>query len=172
MIKKNWNEFYMANKRKSKEIDGFYYTYIFLNPLKPANIYFEEVNITLLYEPFYIGKGSSNRVKTHFYPSSLKNKSIKNNIIKKIHKNNKHVITLKLDVNLTQLKALELEEKYIKKFGRINNKTGILSNLTDGGDGTANLIILKTRKMVDKICTKTLEIIETYDSVSIAAKKK
>jgi hypothetical protein len=37
--------------------------------------------------------------------------------------------------NLTNEEACELEKTLIKKYGRINNKTGILCNMTDGGEG-------------------------------------
>jgi len=32
--------------------------------------------------------------------------------------------------------AKSLEKKYIKEFGRIDNRSGVLANHTDGGDGT------------------------------------
>ena len=40
--------------------------------------------------------------------------------------------------NLTWEEACQKEIEFIKKYGRIDNGTGILANLTDGGDGTIN----------------------------------
>ena len=72
--------------------------------------------------PYYIGKGLGNRawakIKGHIPP---KDKS-------------KIII---LEKNLTEIGALALERRYIKWYGRKNNKTGILINLTDGGEGVS-----------------------------------
>lgn len=38
-------------------------------------------------------------------------------------------------------KAAEWEQYYIKRYGRKNNNTGILENLTDGGEGVKGLVI-------------------------------
>jgi hypothetical protein len=37
--------------------------------------------------------------------------------------------------NISWEQSCELEKKYIKQYGRLSDKTGILVNLTDGGDG-------------------------------------
>lgn len=44
---------------------------------------------------------------------------------------------------LTWDKAAEWEQFYIKRYGRKNNHTGILENLTDGGEGVKGLVITK-----------------------------
>jgi hypothetical protein len=42
--------------------------------------------------------------------------------------------------NLSWEDACNLEKEYIKKYGRIDNKTGILTNMTDGGEGAIGRI--------------------------------
>ena len=71
--------------------------------------------------PYYIGKGQGNRayVKHKNYsnpPSDLSR-------------------IIFLETNLSEEDAFLLERQYIAKFGRKDNGTGILRNMTDGGEG-------------------------------------
>ena len=71
--------------------------------------------------PYYIGKGKNNRAydKNHrSFPKDL------NRIIF-------------LECNLTEIGALALERRYISWYGRKDQKTGCLINLTDGGESTS-----------------------------------
>lgn len=72
--------------------------------------------------PYYIGKGSKKRILEKH--TSAKIPENKNNIVI-------------LESNLTEIGALALERRYIKWYGRKNIGTGILNNLTDGGEGTS-----------------------------------
>jgi hypothetical protein len=76
--------------------------------------------------PYYVGKGKNNRAfqiaKRRMKPPSDKSRII-------FHTE-----------NLTEDQAFELEKELIAKYGRKDNGTGILRNLTDGGEGTSGII--------------------------------
>jgi hypothetical protein len=83
------------------------------------------------FTPYYVGKGKGKRAyEKHGKLPVPKNKN-------KI---------LFVSENLTEINALYLERYYIKWFGRKDNNTGILRNLTDGGDGTSGYKYTKEAK--------------------------
>jgi hypothetical protein len=84
-------------------------------------------------QPFYIGIG--NKVD---YARAYEFKADKrNNIWNAIY----HKTQIEVDIlfdNITKQEAANKEKEFIKLYGRIDNSNGILSNMTDGGDGILN----------------------------------
>jgi len=85
-------------------------------------------------QPFYIGIGSD----LNFYRANKF--SERNEIWERIKKKTEILVEI-LHNNIEWGEACKIEIELIKKYGRINNKTGFLSNMTDGGEGTLNKVI-------------------------------
>ncbi|MDD5228276.1 MAG: NUMOD1 domain-containing DNA-binding protein [Methylococcales bacterium] len=85
--------------------------------------------------PFYVGKGHFDRVIKHEMPSDRQNK-VKNNIINKHKRLGFNVGYSILSWHKEEQDALNREAELISQLGRADLKQGILTNKTDGGDGT------------------------------------
>ena len=72
--------------------------------------------------PYYIGKGKGNRAFDERHTVNIPN-------------TRERIIFL--EMNLTDVGACAIERRMIQWYGRKNNGTGILRNLTDGGEGTS-----------------------------------
>lgn len=121
------------------------------NTPKPARQRYLGVDMAYVYqhvrldknEPFYIGVGTS--------PKRAYSKFARNNIWVKIVKKAGYKVEIVFD-NISRKEALEKEKELIKKYGRIDKKTGILSNMTDGGDGGTGHI------KSEELCKKMSEL--------------
>jgi hypothetical protein len=120
--------------------DQIHYVYIYLDPRKPGNYTYEKYNFE--YEPFYVGKGKESRYKQHLKESLLKNDGnrLKANKIKKIQRLGYEIPILKFKEDISEDESITLEIELIKTIGRIDKKTGPLTNLTDGGEGRSGHI--------------------------------
>lgn len=94
-------------------------------------------------EPFYIGIGTKSKVKTGFktYESeysrafSFTKKARRNKIWRDIF--NKTDVEVEILFESNDYEEIKnKEQEFIGVYGRIDSKTGILSNMTNGGDGT------------------------------------
>lgn len=112
-----------------------YYNYIYLDPRKPGKYEYQGLDFCLLYEPFYVGKGTGKRYLDHIKEAN-KNKlninQIKINKIRKIlneeYKLEDYIIIFNHTIN--EEKSFENEVEIINLIG-INN----LTNITSGGFG-------------------------------------
>jgi hypothetical protein len=87
--------------------------------------------------PYYIGKGSGNRIKRNQgrAVSPPKDKSM----------------VVYVQEGLTEQQAFNLERYCIALYGRIDSGTGCLRNRTDGGEGTSGTVVsIDTRRKLSK----------------------
>lgn len=88
--------------------------------------------------PIYVGRGKNNRYLQHYTKTHNIILHNKLNAIKS--ETGKDAKVIKLVENLTNDEANAVEIEYIKKFGRLDLKTGTLCNLTDGGKTTTGWV--------------------------------
>ncbi len=127
-------------------MNNIYYTYVYLDPTKKIDNEFG-------YEPFYVGKGKNKRHLVHLLDAQcgiIGDNKLKYNKIKKLLNNDIIPLIIFYAENITDMEALYHEKQLIAKYGTImpvkNVKSGCLSNLTAGGDGTAGKIWTEEQK--------------------------
>lgn len=152
-------------------MENTFYIYVYLDNRKEGIWVYDDIIFN--YQPFYIGKGKRYRINHHLQPNNLKKNTIKNNYIHSIIKNTGELpIHYKIFENLSFDDANLIETKIIEHFGRINLGNGILTNMTDGGEGFKNMVFTEeTKEKMSNIAkgTKTYDkngmskIVEKYD---------
>lgn len=88
-------------------------------------------------QPFYIGKGKGRRIHDHFKDCQLRKRSRKNSMIKAIRKAGFEPVVTMIAEGISDVDACALERQLIARYGRLDRGTGILTNATDGGEGTS-----------------------------------
>lgn len=86
--------------------------------------------------PFYIGKGRGRRLLV-----ATGRNPIFSRIVEKTLRSGTTPRSVILFGDLTESRAFAIERAEIAKYGRMNNGTGILANLTDGGEGVSGSVI-------------------------------
>jgi len=87
-------------------------------------------------QPFYIGIGSKYRANT---------KHERNSIWNRIVSKTGYFVEILFEYENRE-DAMKKESELIALYGRINNNTGTLSNMTDGGEGAVGSIFTKERR--------------------------
>lgn len=90
--------------------------------------------------PYYIGKGKKSRAFDPYHGKIAVPKD-------------KSLIVF-LETNLSEIGAFALERFYIRWYGRKDLGTGILRNMTDGGEGAAGIVISEENKRKIGIANK------------------
>src|ERR1700676_3840879 len=91
--------------------------------------------------PFYVGKGHGRRLLAHEKKSKyLRTATRKDSIIRGMRNDGREIPKIKVAQGLSEPQAFDVEKSLIAAYGRINNRTGILTNLTDGGDGASGWV--------------------------------
>ncbi len=110
------------------------YIYIILDKTIQGKWFYKD--ILFKYKPIYVGMGSGERYKKHLTTKIRKSETnlIKCNLIKSLIESGNKPLSIKVYENLSRTDAEKIEIDIISIFGRIVNDTGILTNISKGGE--------------------------------------
>ena len=105
-------------------------------------------------EPFYIGIGTKTNADIKYGTYTRANiKSKKNNVWVKITNKTSYIVEILIESDdYDFIKKKEIE--FVKLYGRIDLKTGTLTNMTDGGEGTTNVIVSEHSRQLRSLFQK------------------
>lgn len=131
-------------------------------------------------EPFYIGIGRDDggEYKRAYHGSQLRKSSV---IWNRIVAKTTYEVEIIID-GISWEYAICKEKEFIKLYGRINNKTGTLANMTDGGEGSVGRVYTdeirekigkawRGKKQTKEMCEKK-RIAMTGREVSLETREK
>lgn len=100
-------------------------------------------------EPFYIGKSfvGSQRLCEHLSETARGFKRMKHQKIKSILERGAEIREEVLHIFDVEAEAHEKERELIALYGRRDNKTGFLTNHTDGGEGTVGRVVTEETRL-------------------------
>jgi hypothetical protein len=110
-------------------------------------------------EPFYIGIGNNDYRRS-------KSKRSRNSMWHNITKKTDYEVEIILD-DLTWNEACKKEKEFISIYGRRDLKTGILCNMTDGGEGTIGRKFSEIN--IEKLIKRNIN--NTYGRLNIGSKR-
>jgi hypothetical protein len=104
-----------------------YYVYILLNPKKPGEYKYE--NISLEYEPFYVGKGTGKRAESHYKGPVISGNTKKENLIEELKLDGFEPMFKKVFFSNNSRDTLDYEKELIFGLGRDIFGSGPLLNI-------------------------------------------
>lgn len=128
--------------------------------------------------PFYVGVGTGRRMNVHLCDARAGRPDcnlIKQRVINKLLRTGCVPIVKKIIDGIDREFAQLVEQEFIAKHGRRDNKTGILTNMTDGADGglgqSKEVNARKTAKIVEWVRTKRVVDPEYRKKISDGMKR-
>lgn len=118
-----------------------YYVYVYLDPRKPGKFTYSGLGVSFLYEPFYVGKGKGRRCFDHLWECKQGNNYKDRKLRKLLSMYTPDYLRSYIEIVKyanTDEAILAEEQRFISSIGKHLDKTGPLTNVTDGGKGNTS----------------------------------